>query len=233
MLTAAVAAASEIFSPPFRSVMWKSLSLTLALLLLFWLGLDRLTLYWIGSADTWLSTILSFLVGAGLFVGMAFLIAPISSVVAGFFLDDLAERVEAAIGVAGRPVPIMDSLWIGAKFAGLSLLVNAAALLLLLVPGVNVIAFFAANAFLLGRAYFELAALRFRPIEEVRALQHRHRFYLFLCGGVIALFVAIPVLNLVTPLFGTAFMVRIHRRIAPLPLPIKGYDAQASFERSN
>src|SRR5947209_308367 len=96
-----------------------------------------------------------------------------------------------------------------------SALVNFLALLLLLVPGINAIAFFAANAYLLGREFFELAALRYRPLEEVRLLRRRYQLRLFIAGLVIAAFLAVPVLNLLTPLFGTAFMVRLHKRIAP------------------
>jgi CysZ protein len=36
----------------------------------------------------------------------------------------------------------------------------------------------------------------------------------------IAAFLAVPILNLLTPLFGTAFMVRLHRRIAPPAVPL-------------
>ena len=46
-------------------------------------------------------------------------------------------------------------------------------------------------------------------------LRSAHGGYLFICGLFIAALVAIPVLNLLTPLFATAFMVRVHQRIAP------------------
>jgi CysZ protein len=49
-------------------------------------------------------------------------------------------------------------------------------------------------------------------------MRSTHGLYLFICGLFIAALVAIPVVNLLTPLFATAFMVRIHKRIAPLPL---------------
>jgi CysZ protein len=46
----------------------------------------------------------------------------------------------------------------------------------------------------------------------------------------IAALVAIPVANLLTPLFATAFMVRIHKRIARLPpTPRKAEIGQATF----
>ena len=105
-------------------------------------------------------------------------------------------------------------MWLASKFALVSLLVNAFALAVFLLPGVNIAVFFLANAYLLGREYFELASLRFRSLAETHELRRRNRFYIFVCGLLIAGFVAIPIVNLLTPLFGTAFMVRIHARLA-------------------
>lgn len=230
MLHDAAESLREIFTPPFRAVLFKCLAMTLVLLALVWVGLDRVILAQVQIANWWLATALALLTGLGLFVGLAFLVAPTSSLVAGFFLDELAERVEADIGPAdqvGHALPTGTAVWLATKFAFVSVAVNIVALLLLLVPGVNVIAFFTANAYLLGREYFELAALRYRPLEEVRQLRRENAVYLFLCGVPIAALVAVPILNLVTPLFATAFMVRVHRRITPAPATLPGLRPQA------
>src|SRR5947209_10458031 len=42
MFDAALAAASQILTPPFRTVLWKTLALTLALLGLVWIALHKL-----------------------------------------------------------------------------------------------------------------------------------------------------------------------------------------------
>ena len=83
-----------------------------------------------------------------------------------------------------------------------------------LLPGVNIAVFFVANGYLLGREYFELAALRFHSLHEAHEMRRRHRFYIFLCGLLVACFIVVPIVNLLTPLFGTAFMVRIHQRLS-------------------
>ena len=220
MLTDAVDAFEQIFTQPFRAVLWKSLALTVGLLALVWIGADRFVITYVTAPWPWLNVFVALLTGFGLFVGLAFLIPPVTSLVAGFFLDELAETVERRIGPperVGRAMPGAQAIILAAKFAGVSVLVNLVALLLLLLPGINLVAFFMANAYLLGREYFELAALRYRPIEEVRALRRANALYLFFCGFFIAALVLIPVVNLVTPLFGTAFMVRVHRRITPQP----------------
>jgi CysZ protein len=217
MIPAALAALSQVFSVPYRGALFRTLGITLLLLALAWAGLDRLIAPWIATQSPWATTILSVLTGVGLFIGLAFLVAPISALVAGLHLDELAERAELASKPAwppGRALSGARSIWLAARFALVALFVNALALALLLVPGVNAIAFLAANSYLMGREYFELAAMRYRPPEEARAMRRAHAGYLFLAGLPIALMLATPILNLLTPLFGVAYMVRIHKRLS-------------------
>ena len=232
MFSDAIDAFNQILTPPFRKVLVRSLALTLAVLALVWLGLDRLATSWMTTPWPWLDTLIAIAAALGLLVGLVFLVAPVSALVAGFYLDELAETVERSIAPErlGRALPGGQAMWLAVKFAAVSVLVNLLALALLLLPGINILAFFGANAYLLGREYFELAALRYRPLGEVRAMRSAHGLYLFVCGLFIAALVAIPVLNLLTPLFATAFMVRIHKRLAPLPqAPRKDEAAQAVF----
>jgi CysZ protein len=161
---------------------------------------------------------LTYATGVGLFILLAFLIGPISVLVAGLFLDDLADVVEADLyppARRGRPIPAGQALLMGLRFAAVSAGVNLLALLLLLVPGVNAVAFLFANAYLLGREYFLFAATRFRSLEEATELRRRYAPQLFLAGLFIAAFVATPGLNVLTPLFGVAFMARIHKMLSP------------------
>ena len=221
MIQAALAAAEQIFSPPFRSVFWKSLGLTVLLLALLGVAAGKLMLVYIALPHVaWLATTLHVVAGLGLVVGLAFLVTPASFVVAGLFFDQLADHVEAEIaGPAGRgrAMSIGPALWIGLKFGAISLVVNVVALALLLLPGVNAIAFFGANAYLLGRGFFELAALRYRDIAEVRELRRRHSLRIFLAGCLCAALMAVPLVNLLTPLFATALLVRIAQPIVTRP----------------
>jgi CysZ protein len=217
MIEDALAALTQIFSPPFRATLIKSLALTIGVLIIAWFALDRLALGYLEIGPRWLATALAVLAGLGLFVGLAFLVAPITSLTAGLFLDDIALIVEKEIdpgGPPGRPIPLGTAAILALRFAGLSILVNLIALALLLAPGVNLFAFLAANGYLLGREYFELAAMRYRSFEEARAMRRHFGLRIFLAGLIIAAFVAVPVLNLCTPLFATAFMTRLHKRLS-------------------
>jgi uncharacterized protein involved in cysteine biosynthesis len=80
--------------------------------------------------------------------------------------------------------------------------------------GAGFLVFFIATAWLLGRQYFELAAMRFRSPEEAKAMRRQNATTIFVAGLVIAAFVSIPVVNLATPLFGMAFMVHMHKRLS-------------------
>ena len=216
MIDDAVASLRDMFSPPFRAVLLKSLGLTLALLAGLWVVLER-SAVWIATDGTpWLKTLVEIAAALGLFVALIFLIAPVAMLVAGFFLDELADHVEAKIYAPdrrGRAVPALTSMGLALKFSGVALAVNLAAFALWLLPGVNALVFFVANAYLFSREYFELAAMRYRPIEEARALRRRHRLTIFVAGLLIALFVATPILNLLTPLFGIGLMARLHKRL--------------------
>ena len=208
---------SDVFSPPFRRVMAKSLALTLAVLLLGGFGLDRLALSFVQTHTNWLATLIAILIGLGLIVGLALLAAPTTSLVASFFLDEIADLVEREVdpaGPAGRPAPALASALYALRFAGLSALVLLIALVLLFVPGFGFLAWIGANAYLLGTEYFELAAMRFHPVAEARAMRAHYALPVYLAGLIIAGFVAIPLLNLFTPLFATALMVRVHKRVS-------------------
>lgn len=230
LVQAAVAAWRQVLSPPFRRLLWLSLGLTLALLALAWLGLTRLfSTYLAGhplSTDyPVLDGFAFFLAGAGLFVALAYLLPAVSALVAGYFLDDAAEIVERTDfpdDPPGQALPVGRALLYGMRFAGLSLLVNLAALTLFFVPVVNLVVFFAANAYLLGREYFELAAGRFHPMVEATEMRRRHRGTVLGAGAVLAGLMLVPILNLLTPLFGVALMVHIHKRLSRRALPDRG-----------
>jgi len=217
MLQDALDSLADIASPPFRRVVVKSLALTAAALALVWFGLDRLALHFVAVQPPWLATLIAWLIGLGLATGVVFLAAPVASLVASLFLDEIAAHVEAEIdptGPPGRAAPFVEATLAALRFAALSLAVGLVSLILLFVPGVGLIAWFAANAYLLSREYFELAAMRFHSAVEARELRRRHAGRVMLYGALIALFVAVPIVNLLTPLFATTLMVRLHKRVA-------------------
>jgi CysZ protein len=228
ILEAARAAASRLFTVEFRSVFFKTLGLTLLALVALWFGLNELfgmvAQPWIDAVlpgfpswAGWLGLVAAIVAGIGLALGLALLIAPVTAIVAGLFLDDVAEVVERndyPRDRPGSPVPAFRATVLSLKFFGVVVVGNVIALFLLLIPGVNIAAFFLVNGYLLGREFFEFAAMRFRPEAEAKALRRKHAGAVFLAGLVISAFLAVPLLNLLTPLFAAAMMVHLHKMIS-------------------
>ena len=235
MLDAAIKALSQMTTPPFRTVLWKSIGLAIIVLILIGVALERVYAYLAAEGSSWLDGVvwgwaqmplhaliwaITIAVGLGLFAGAIFLMPAVTSLVASFFVDEIAELVEHEHYPAdppGKPVPIARAAYEGIKTALLALLVYLCAVPFLLFAGIGVVIFFLATAWLLGREYFELVAMRHHPIDEAKAMRRARSGTVFVAGLFIAAFVAIPIVNLATPLFGTAFMVHMHRRIAGGP----------------
>lgn len=219
ILRASLAALRQVFSAPLRAILWKSLALTVAILVAVWFGLTRLIAWFLAGHHLsaqypLIDTLAVFLAGAGLVVALAYLMPAVSILVAGYFLDDAAAIVEATDfpgDPPGRAMAPGHAMLYALRFAGLALLVNLVALILFFVPGVNLVAFFGANTYLLGREYFETAAARFRPMDEAGALRRRHSLTTMSAGAILAGLMVVPVLNLLTPLFGIALMVHVHK----------------------
>jgi CysZ protein len=228
ILEATRLALGNLFTAEFRAVFLKTLGLTLLVLLVAWLGLQHLfdayALPWIDALlpgfpawASWLGIISAVLAAVGLALGLALLIAPVAAIIAGLFLDDAAEIIEKneyPLDPPGRAVPTLRATILSLKFLAVVILGNIVALFMLLIPGVNIAAFFLVNGYLLGREYFEFAAMRFREEAEAKALRRRHFGTVFLAGLVIAAFLAVPVLNLLTPLFAAALMVHLYKMVS-------------------
>jgi CysZ protein len=232
MIDAAIKALSQMLSPPMRSILWRSIGLALVLLTVLAIGLQRLLSWLATSGEGWaeamlgpnfhtpldiLTWILSIAAGLGVVFGGIMLMPAITSLVASLFVDDVAEHVEREYYPAERPgvpLPFGVATREGMKAAGLTILVYLIALPFVFLAGAGFLIFFLATAWLLGREYFELAAMRFRTPADAKAMRRDHAATVFTAGLVIAAFVSIPIVNLATPLFGMAFMVHMHKRLS-------------------
>jgi CysZ protein len=232
IIEAARLGGSNLLLPASRSVLFKSLGLTILLLIGLWFGLGELfsimAMPWLenllpGLPDWagWAGTIAAIIAGVGLALVLALFIAPVTAVMAGLFLDDIAEVIETRDypgDTPGQAMPLGQSIKQSLGFLLVVGLGNILALLLLLVPGVNLAAFFLVNGYLLGREYFEFAAMRFMSPADAKRLRARNSTTIFLAGLIIAAFLSVPLLNLLTPMFAAGMMVHLHKMIAAKPV---------------
>ena len=230
MFDAAIKALTQMFSPPFRRVLLKSIGLALLMIILMGIGLNRVFSWMADSGATWaeasvgghtawqvLSWILSFAATLGVITGALFLMPAVTAFVGSFFVDEIGEEVERTYYPAeapGRALSIAPAVFEGTKTALLSILVYLCAVPFLLFAGFGLVIMFVAAAYLLSREYFLLAAMRFRSPAEAKEMRRAHRTSIMFAGLPIAMFVSIPIVNLATPLFAMAMMVHVHKRLS-------------------
>jgi CysZ protein len=236
MFAAVTNALAELFLPPLRRVLVKSVALALVLILIFGIGLqhvlgamaergadwaEQTVGYASHSAWSALAFILSILGGLGVITGAVFLMPAVTAFVGSFFVDEVADAIERRDyprDPPGKALPLPVALGEGVKFALLTIVVYLCALPFVLFAGAGLIIMLVANAYLLGREYFELAAMRFHTPHEAKRIRKRNAVAVFVAGLAIAVFVSVPVLNLATPIFAMTLMVHIHKRLAPLAM---------------
>ena len=216
MFAAAGKAFAQMFSPPFRRVLLKSIGLAFLLIIVIGIGLHRAFVALAAQGANWatggdyvsrwgwdiLVWFVSFAAGLGIFSGALFLMPAITAFVGSFFVDEIAEIVERthyASDQQGHALPLWRALIEGVKTALLAIVVYLCAAPLVLFAGLGFIVMFLANAYLLGREYFLLAAMRFRTPAEAKEMRRANAMAVFMAGLPIAFVVSIPVLNLVTP----------------------------------
>jgi CysZ protein len=232
MIEAAFKALAQLFTPPLRAVLLKSVGLALLMIIIIGIVLNRIFSALAASGANWaeqtsgfaphaawatLAWVLSIMASLGIVTGALFLMPAVTAFVGSFFVDEVGEAVERDSYPAGPPghaLPIFRALIEGVKFSVLALAVYFCALPFIFFAGIGIVVLFLANSYLLGRQYFEFAAMRFRPPDEAKAMRKANAPYIFLAGMAIALFVSIPLVNLATPIFAMAYMVHIHKRMS-------------------
>jgi CysZ protein len=232
MTDAVAKAVAQLFTAPLRAVLLKSVGLAILLIVIIGIAMQRLLASLAESGATWaestsgmaphsvwatLAWILSIMAGLGIITGALFLMPTVSAFVGSFFVDEVAEQVEVKFyphEPPGRPLPVFRGIIEGIKIALLTLVVYLFALPFLLFFGFGLLILFFGNAYLLGREYFELAAMRFRTPAEAKAMRKANSIYIFFAGMIIAAFVSLPFINLATPVFAMSFMVHIHKKLS-------------------
>jgi CysZ protein len=215
MIEAAFKALGDLTSPEFRSVLWKAIGLALGLFVAIFAGVQALFYFLTFFQTPWLETLAAIGASLGLFVAFFFLMAPVTSVFAGLFLDDIAEKVELKHypkDKPGTPLKTMQAVWLALQFGAVVLVANIFALPLVL-TGVGIFVLIFINAYLLSREYFELAAMRHMPVIEAQELRKKHASDVLFAGFIPALLALIPFVNLTVPLFSTSYFVHLFKKL--------------------
>lgn len=210
----------------FRRVLWLGVLLSIALLVgayaallwvIDWLDPGSLTIPGIGPV-TWLGDLLSwgslFLM---LFLSM-FLMIPVASAITSLFLDDVAQAVEDEHYPhlpRPDPVPLGEAARDTINFLGVLIGANVVALFAYaMLPLASPLIFYGLNGFLLGREYFQIAAMRREGREGAKALRRRHSGEIWFAGCLMCLPLSVPLVNLLVPVLGAATFTHLYHRLA-------------------
>lgn len=214
----------QLGDPRFLRVLLWALAITIAglaavfwgaMLTLGWFLPETVTLPWIGDV-TFVDNLVSGAAVALMLVLSVVLMVPVAAGAVGFFLEDVAEAVEAkhyphlpeAHGY-GWGTQIRDAL----RFFAIICLANLVGLVIYLtVAPLAPFIFWIVNGFLLGREYSQLVAARRLGRERAEAFCRRHFWRNWATGTAMAIPLSVPILNLVVPILGVAvFTHQFHR----------------------
>jgi CysZ protein len=214
---------AQLASKPFRRVFWWSVLLSVATAIGLWM-----TVYWLLTetqffgtlpiVGSWVDTAIQWGVGIATFLLTIVLLPAFLGIYASLFLETICRAVERRYYpelAPPRDMSIWEGVWTGVRFAVIIVFFNILFLpAFIFLPGV---AYWLLNGILFGREYYELVAFRRLSPRGAAALRKRRRPTLFFSGIVIAIIASIPVLNLILPLFGTAFMLHIFQGLPGRP----------------
>jgi CysZ protein len=210
----------------FRRVLFLGLGLTIAFLVglyAAWLALvdviadGPLVLPFVGEV-TWIGSLLNW-GGLGVIVLMSiFLMIPVASAITSFFLEDVADAVEAKYYPTLMPAPkvrFFDALSDTALFFFVLIGANIAALFAYaMLPFLAVPIFYALNGYLLGREYFTIAAMRREGRAGAKEMRRQFSGQIWIAGILMALPLTIPIMNLFIPILGAATFTHLYHRLA-------------------
>lgn len=226
ILTDFAKAVAQLHDPRFQSVLWRGIGLTIALLVGLYAGLlwlvelftaEPITLPGVGEV-TWLGDLLGW-GSLGLVILLSvFLMVPVASAITSLFLDEVAQAVEDKHYPTLPPVPpvgFWDGLRDTVNFLGVLISANLLAFILYaLLPFAAIFIFYALNGYLLGREYFQLAAMRREGREGAKALRKKYNGTIWAAGCLMAVPLTFPLINLIIPILGAATFTHLYHRLS-------------------
>lgn len=225
IFTSFVSAWGDLFRPGALKVLGLGLALSLGLLVALYAGLvtlidvftpDSLTLPWIGEV-TWVDNLLSWASIIPMLVLSVFLMIPVASAFCGMYLEDVAEMVEDTHYPGLPPVRKLglgETMRDALRFVGVIIGANLVALMIypFVIPFAPIL-FFSLNGYLLGREYFQMAALRRMDREDMQVLYQANRWMIWTAGALMAVPLAVPVFNILVPVLGAATFTHLFHQI--------------------
>ena len=215
MFSALFKAINDVTSSEMRAVLWRSIALSIALFAGLWFGIEFVVSTITMIPWPWLTTFLQLATGLGLFAAFFFLMAPVTALFAGLFQDSISAKIEARHyqhDPKGRPLSLVAGLSTALQFAAIALVVNLVVFPLVFFAGFGVILILLANAYVISREYFTMAATRYMPVAQAAALRRDNAVRIFVAGLIPGALAMVPFINFVTPVFATSYFLHLFKR---------------------
>lgn len=209
----------------FRRVLLLGIALTIALLVAAYAGLLWLITWMLGDSTYlpligevhWLDDLMGWSSLLLMMILSVFLMVPVASSITSMFLDEVAQAVEDRHYPhlpAAPSVPLGEALRDTLNFLGVLIAANTVAILAyVMLPPAAPFIFWALNGYLLGREYFQLAAMRRLGRAGARALAGRNIGRIWMAGILMAVPLSVPVVNLAVPILGAATFTHLFHAI--------------------
>jgi uncharacterized protein involved in cysteine biosynthesis len=213
-----------LFSPNFFALFVKTSLITVGAFSLFMIAVTVaiINLQVFGDSDG--SGLASIGIGLLAFIFTWFLLPTIVPLIAAFFQETIADRIEHDEYPEYMPPAVKRALpkelWEDTKFVLFLIFIN-----ILMIPtfilGIGAIVYFFVNSYFVGREFFETAAARHLGREEAKRLRKNNRLPVLLNGAAIVMLSITPILNFTAPFIGVALMVHLlhylHQKVEILP----------------
>ncbi|AXC51003.1 hypothetical protein DRW48_01905 [Paracoccus suum] len=235
VLRALVLALSDMLRPSLLGLVGRALLLTLAVLIALQASVTvairlfaphDLDLPWLGTVAV--GNLLSWGSLALLPVLALVLMAPVAALFCGMMSDNVASRIEGIHYPArrGREQSFRAGLADGISVMLIVLVFSLAMLVLspVLGPAAHLL-FYGGNGWLLGREFFQSAAVRHLPAVEAAALRRSMSGKVTAAGTMVALLLTVPVLNILVPVMAMAAFTHLYH------LSAAGSDPRSRYPR--
>lgn len=200
---------NQLFDLKILTLIFRSIFLSVLLFIVSIVLLHNLLDFLIGlkTDNIWLSY-LSYLGDIG-YLGLSiFLFPAIFIFVSSFYFPRIMGRVEKVYypRLKAKENALHVELLSSVKLFLLVFFVNIIAVPFYLIPVLNMFVYLGVNGFLLGREYFEMAALRYYVPSDIKKLHVLYRGPKFMMGLCFAILGLTPFLNLIAPIFAVLLM---------------------------
>lgn len=169
------------------------------------------------SGSSWLNWLAGITGTLGASIIAWFLFPLTTPLIAGIFQEDICNAIDRKQypneTLLITNLPFISGILHETKLVLIALIVNVLLIPIYFIPIINIVAYYTANSYFIGRGFFDLIASRYYGRELANTLRKKNIAVVMGLGFLIVLLAKIPLLNIFMPIFGTILMVHTVKTI--------------------